>query len=1061
MNHVRISGRLFLAAGFLIFAATAPRSFSQVRVLDNFDRLEGWRAIASEGAKLTLRSGEGKAGSAMEMDFDLSAASGYVIAQKDFAIDLPANYQFTFDMRADAPVNNFEFKVMDEQDDVFWIKKLNITYPKEWEKQRIRKRHLTFAWGPHPTADLRHITKIEFVVSCGSGGKGKVFIDDFRFELVDDTTGRDVKAEVVVSSIAPGKLPLIDSAGSMLTGWVSKGVAAKETLTVDFHRVKEIGGLVVDWDTTGFARSYDVELSDDGKEWTKGYTVSNGNGGRDYLPFRDGEGRFLRVITGASGKGATYALKKMVFQDARFGNSPNDFFRVMAGDSPSGYFPKYLQNRQSYWTVIGVNGDTKEALLNEQGQIEVDKGQFSLEPFLYYDGKLITWSDVTATPQLLDDYLPIPSVTWNYRDKWKIRIEAVAAGKPGNSLFCVRYSIVCNVPDGKAKFFVALRPFQVDPPWQALNLVGGAARIDSILDNNGMIEANGIPVIPMTSNTSFGAAEFDEGPITDFLARGTVPPRQNVRDHMGFASGALEYDLSLETGQSADIHVGVPFHGWRKSPAPSMRGSGDKIYYDLMRAQTVSLWTQTLGTADFRFPPIAQDVANTIKSTVGYILINRDGAGIQPGSRSYERSWIRDGSLTCSALLRLGHSEEVREFIDWYAGGQFPDGKVPCVMDARGPDAVPEHDSNGEFIYAILQYFNFSRDTLWLRGKLDAVVKTVRYIQSLRAQRKTDLYRNGTPEQRACFGLVPESISHEGYSDFPRHSYWDDLFILKGLKDATTIAGVLGEKKLEAEFAAERDDLHKDLYASMRLAMKARNIDYVPGCVELGDFDATSTTIGIAPCGELGNIPEPQLHRTFDKYYEFFEKRKNSGEFENYTPYETRVIGSFVALGEKKRAEEALNFFMHDRRPRQWNLWAEVVWRDPETPKYIGDMPHTWVGSDFIRSVISMFVLERERDDAHVLAAGIPDSWVKDTSGIALQGLQTYYGSVGLDLSSHGKQVSVEVTGTFDAVHHKLVLHSPLSQHPKSVRVDGKRTRSDKSDDITLTRLPAHVVYQY
>jgi hypothetical protein len=40
---------------------------------------------------------------------------------------------------------------------------------------------------------------------------------------------------------------------------------------------------------------------------------------------------------------------------------------------------------------------------------------------------------------------------------------------------------------------------------------------------------------------------------------------------------------------------------------------------------------------------------------------------------------------------------------------------------------------------------------------------------------------------------VPESISHEGYASQPRHSYWDNFFVLRGLKDAAAMAAVLGE----------------------------------------------------------------------------------------------------------------------------------------------------------------------------------------------------------------------------------------------------------------------------
>ena len=104
---------------------------AQSRLLDSFDSTAGWHVIVSEGAGLTLSSVPGKTGNALAMQFDLSKVSGYVIARKDFSVDLPDNYQFIFDMRADAPVNNFEFKVMDENENVHWIKKLNITYPKD------------------------------------------------------------------------------------------------------------------------------------------------------------------------------------------------------------------------------------------------------------------------------------------------------------------------------------------------------------------------------------------------------------------------------------------------------------------------------------------------------------------------------------------------------------------------------------------------------------------------------------------------------------------------------------------------------------------------------------------------------------------------------------------------------------------------------------------------------------------------------------------------------------------------------------------------------------------
>ncbi|MEW6509815.1 MAG: discoidin domain-containing protein [Bacteroidota bacterium] len=1032
---------------------------AQTRMLDDFDRFGGWTTVVSEGARLQVTRGTCATGGCLVMDFDLSTVRGYVCAQKSFSIDLPADYQFAFDMKAEAQVNNFEFKLYDDKNNVFWIKKLNIVYPKEWTRQRIAKRQITFAWGPSRAETIRTVRKIEFVVSCGSGGKGKVFIDNLRLQQLEGVTAVAAPPSVSVSSAAGDHAPRIDSSGSTVSGWWSAG-AGSQWLTVDFHRLRDVGGLVIDWDTAAYSTAYDVLFSDDGSDWITGYSVRHGNGGRDIVPTQEGQGRWMKLALREGVGQRGYRIRSIVIKPPTFSASDNDLYHALAAESPSGYYPKYFSDRQSYWNVMGVNGDSKEALINQQGQIEVDKTRFSLEPFLFVEGRLVTWSNVTTTQELLAGYLPIPAVTWNYRDLWTLRIEGTAAGVPGNSLLGIRYTLGCKSTNGSAKLFVAIRPFQVNPPWQSLNENGGVARIDSIVVRGGMIEADGITIVPMTAPSRFGATEFDRGDITAYLAQGAVPPEQSAHDHAGYASAALEYDVRLGTGQTADFYLAVPFHGWRRSPTPGM-GPDAGVYYELMQSQTVGVWEGLLNRVRFTLPPTGGDVARTIRSNLAYILINRDGPGIQPGSRSYERSWIRDGSLTASALLRLGHADVVRQFIDWYAGGQFPSGKIPCVMDTRGPDAVPEHDSHGEFLMAVYQYFLFSRDTVWLRGKFEVVEKAVRYIQSLRTERKTDAYKNGTPQQRALYGLVPESISHEGYWDVPRHSYWDDFFVLRGLKDATAIAAALKDDSLATAWASERDSFRKDFYASVRQAVKNTGIDYVPGCAELGDFDATSTTIGVIPGGELGKIPEPLLHNTFDRYYRFFKDRVTKGEYVNYTPYETRVIGTFVALGQRDRAAEALTFFMNDRRPPAWNHWAEVVWRDPSAPKYIGDMPHTWVGSDFIRSVLTMFAYERESDNAIVLAAGIPEAWVRDTSGVGVTGLLTPAGAVNYLLRMKGKSVVADIAPGLNLNASTIVMPSPLMERPRFVTLNGKKMPLPPTGEIQLRSLPARIEFHY
>jgi hypothetical protein len=158
--------------------------------------------------------------------------------------------------------------------------------------------------------------------------------------------------------------------------------------------------------------------------------------------------------------------------------------------------------------------------------------------------------------------------------------------------------------------------------------------------------------------------------------------------------------------------------------------------------------------------------------------------------------------------------------------------------------------------------------------------------------------------------------------------------------------------------------MQADVEASIRTVRAARGIDFIPGSADLADFDATSTTIALDPGGQLGRLPAEPLERTFEKYWERFLQRRTdrTADGADYTPYEWRIVGSFVRLGWRERAGELAAFFLDDRRPAGWGHWAEVVWPRLREPKFIGDMPHGWVAADFLRSFLDLFAYERDSD---------------------------------------------------------------------------------------------------
>jgi hypothetical protein len=285
-------------------------------------------------------------------------------------------------------------------------------------------------------------------------------------------------------------------------------------------------------------------------------------------------------------------------------------------------------------------------------------------------------------------------------------------------------------------------------------------------------------------------------------------------------------------------------------------------------------------------------------------------------------------------------------------------------------------------------------------------MSVARYMEGLRQSERIPANREG--ERASWWGLMPKSISHEGYSDRPVHSYWDDFWALRGFRDAAAIAAVLGHAAEARDFARWRDEFEADLAASVRATAALHRIDFVAGSAELGDFDATSTTIALDPAGAEKLLPPGMLEATFERYWrESRTRAEGTRDWKDYTPYELRSVGALTRLGQPQRALAMLDFFLGDQRPAGWNQWAEVVGREPRVTRFLGDMPHAWVASDFIRSGLDLLAYE-DADRALVIGAGIPDAWLEG-AGVAVRGLPTAHGALTYSIRREGSRVLVEL----------------------------------------------------
>lgn len=1047
-----VVGDRWPVAGFLVavlVATTTPVNVrAQTRALDDFADVTGWKAAPSEGVTLAVSTETVEGRRAMRLDFDFRGHGGWAAVRKAVDLELSDNYQFTFRIRGDAPAENLEFKLADASgDDVWWSVRRDFAFPREWQTVRIKKRQISFAWGPAGGGELTRAAAIEIAITAGSGGKGSVWVSDLALTPLPPDHPYAGTPVATASSSLPGRSPAQALTGEG-GGWHSEPSATgPQWLSIDFGERREIGGLVIDWDPA--PRAFEVGTSDDGDAWVSVWQVPATQGGRSYVPIPDCDARFVRLrLTGMPPSGG--GIGKVEVEPLAFAATPSDFVASLARDSRRGLYPRGFLGQMTSWTLVGVPDPTGPAgLLGADGAFEPAPRTFSIEPFVWLDGRLVTWADVAEAQSLLDGTVPIPTVRWSDAT---FTLDVTAVALDGVNRAALRYRLANLTRRQIApRLYLAVRPLQVNPPSQFLSTPGGAGRVESIDRDGDSIAVDGASVVPLTEAWAFGATAFDSGDVVVSLVKGLLPAARHAADPGGRASAGVAYDLRLDPGASREVwvEVGEPRKPLPLAPEFHRRGSQELEHI-------TGSWRGHLDRVEVLGPDEVGDLARTMKSNLAYILMSRDGPALRPGTRSYARSWIRDGAMMAAALLRLGHADEVRDYLRWYAPFAFADGRAPCCVDARGADPVPENDSNGELLFLAAEYLRYTGDEATVAAVWPHLARAVDGLDRLRQQRRTDAYR--TPGTLAFFGLLPESISHEGYSAKPMHSYWDDFWALKGLADAAWLATKLAHPEEAARWSAIHDEFEHDLLASIARVREAKGLAYIPGCAELGDFDATSTTVALWPAGADAQLPRAAVEATFERYWSEAEARfTGKAAWDAYTPYEWRSVGAFVRLGWRERAVRLAGWLMADRMPIGWNQWPEVVHHDRTKAAFLGDLPHAWVGSDFIRSFLDMLAYERASDDALVLGAGVPTAWLAG-DGICVRRLRTPHGPLSFTMRGEPGALRVRVESGVRVPPGGIVLRPPLPPGPHVATVNGAKALVSADGELIVWALPAEVV---
>ncbi len=898
-----------------------------------------WTTGASEGVQSTATASAAGA----TLSYTIPGA-GYAFMTHALSFTAPVNFDIDVPIDVTGDGNDLQIKFDDPSgDNVWWVVRPNVQ--SGHQVLHIRPRHIQFAWGP--IADKRFTGGVKLEIVMVKTAKGATH----GAVTVGPVTWHEEPAPPAVEApLKADRGQIVD--GKPKTMWTGR---TGDTATIDLSRVRDFGGVQATW-ATG-AHSYEVATSVDGTSWSAPKDVVSTRT-VDLVPLGEIDARFVR-LTLKDGAG----LAEVSLLPLAEGTERNALLKHAAALAPKGDYPRAWLGQQSYWTLIGVpGGGARASLLSEDGAVELGPQGASLEPFLTVGGKAYAWSQASIT-QGLTGAKPwvkwiVPGVT--------LTVVAEASGPGAHPMATVRYAVRNTARKARdVQLDLELRPMQVNPPTQFLTRPGGFSPITDLAMGADAARIDGrvvlTPQTPPAHRTAW--SWYAAGPGAD----------DHVHDADGLASGLYGYNLHLKPGETRDVTLTYPL-------AEGATGEGTA------QAAGDTVLTLPAGT-----PPIADSLA----MAETYILKLKDGDFLKPGARSYDRSWIRDGAMMSESLMRLGRLDDAVAYFKAYAPYVFPSGKVPCCVDARGADPTPENDSMGEFAWLAGELVRYGWSPDEARPYWPQVKAALAYQEQLR--QSTRMAANQQPATRNLYGLLPPSISHEGYSDKPAYSYWDDFWALKGYRGGVILATALGDTVDAATLQGQADQFAAELKASLSATAELHHLTTLAGAADRGDFDPTSSTMGLTAGAHGGDVPADLARNTWDQYWKEISARQTRPV--SYVPYELRNVAVFLRLNEPERARQALDWMFADQAPKAWRQWGEVVAAPYRKATFLGDLPHGWVESDYIRSALDLFAYERPDTHQMVLLAGFDPRWAA-LGETRLSHLHTPYGA--LDLSVTG-----------------------------------------------------------
>ena len=659
-------------------------------VWTTFEDLSGWMPVASGLAELRISPERGPAGAAMRLDFDFKGGGGFVVARKPIARPMPESYALSFAIRGDGAAEPARAQARRPERPERLVAPLGRVRASRRlaDDAASAAREIEFAWGPAGGGRARASSApIELAIAAGPGGAGTVWIGDLRLEdrtyratpMVRASSARPGHARRRPRSTATrrraggatparaasarGRLPARSASTAASSSTGQPGARAARVPRRDVDRRRRVD------DACTRPSAADVE--------------------RSYIYLPGAASRYLRLdLEAATADGC--GIAELAVQPFEFSRSINAFFEqrrraasraaVIRAGSPA-----------SRLLDAGRRARRRHLRDHERGGHGRGRPRHVLDRAVpaTSTAACVTWADADDRADARGRLAADPVVGLARATSSRCATTAFAAGATGAPILFLRYRV-----ESTARAAAARPALRRDPAVPGEPALAGVRRARRRAPRSATLAWDGARasastatrvVVPLDRADGFGAAPFEQGDVTTYLARGELPPRAARRRRVRLRLRRARVRSRPRAGRGARRLPRGPVRRGGRADASAARRHRAAPRRSTPRVRD---WRERLGARRARRCRRRARDARRHGAHGGGARARRTATARRCSrARAATRaSWIRDGAIMAAALLRVGRARRgrrVRPLVRDVPGA--PTATCPCSSIATGP----------------------------------------------------------------------------------------------------------------------------------------------------------------------------------------------------------------------------------------------------------------------------------------------------------------------------------------------------------------------------------------